>query len=200
MKKYFQIWLTIITIIFTSCAEEEKKESPTDTVKVTIEENQNLDSLNKSEYIKLIKYNDAVSVQDTTIIYTYQLQELLSKTKKPIALPGLLRDITKKDSNYILKVNRGFSKYRYFGEIALTPEQFKNFSFKLNSKNSSKSGCFLFKPTSIKANSLLTIDSQANVESLEDYSSELTYDFGRTLLFIKGDLIDFYLDKITVVK
>lgn len=186
--------LIVISVILLSCGDE-KKEPPKEKSEIRYDKQKQLDTLNNNEVINLSKQLDAITGKDSTIKFTYQIQELSRKNNKAISLTGFINDITQQDSNFIIKVYGTFAKRKCFGEILVSPQQFTELNNQLDPISSRNKGCFIFKATSIKSNSLLTIDTEVDGETIDEASSSLTYDFHDVLLFFKGNLVDFYLYK-----
>lgn len=201
MTKYKLI--IYLTVIFLISCNDKKKEPEKSQYEIRTDKQEQLDTLNQNEGFALSKKFDAIINEDTTIKFTYQIQEKVNRDNKSLSITGYIKDITLRDSNYILKIYGVFANYECFGEILVSPQKFYELNKKLAHKSSSIEGCFIFKPTNIKSSSMLTIDSQLstddNAETVEDAnanaSSELTYNFHRVLLFLKGNLIDFYIYK-----
>ena len=200
MTKIFQVILLILTI--ASCGES-KKEPEKSKYEIRWEKQEKLDTLNQNEAVNLSNKFNALTNTDSTIKFTYQIQEIV-KNDKLISFSGHIKDIVRRDSNYVLKVYGTFGNQESFIEILASPQQFYELSKQLNSDPQSyfDEGCFIVKPTSIKSSSLLKIDSEVQtdydaetVEQANDNaSSELTYDYS-VLLLIKGHLLDFYIYK-----
>lgn len=200
MTKY-KLLIYCTVIFFTSCTNT-KKEPEKSEYEIRSEKEDQLDSLNQKEALSLSKQFDAISNEDSTIKFTYQIQEKVNNDNKPISVIGEIKDITLKDSNYILKIEGEFASENFFAEILASKKQFQEISKQLDLKSGNK-GCFIFKPTKIKSSSMLTIDSEVSTdedaetadEANTNASSDLTYDFGDILFFFKGNMINFYLYK-----
>jgi hypothetical protein len=195
------LFVASLTLFLFSCDESKNEPPKTDSV-IRWEKRQKLDTLNQNEGINLSKKFDAITNKDSTIKFTYQLQEAV-KNGKLISFTADINDIIQLDSNYLLKVYGRFAEQRCLGTLLVSTQQFHELSKQLDLTSLDNEGCFVFKPTSIKSSSLLTIDSEIlkdeDAETVEaanaNVSSELTYNFHNTLLFLKGSLIDFYLYK-----
>lgn len=184
-----------INVAFLSCGQE-KKEPPKEKWEVRYDKQKQLDTLNKNEASNLALRLNAISGKDSTLKFTYQLQEIVQKNNQSVSFIGNITDITKVDSNYILKIYGTFAKQDCFGEISVSSDVFQKLYSQLDLKSSIRKGCFIFKPTSIKSSSLLTIDSEVSGgETIDDVTTELTYDFNDVILFFKGNLIDYYMYK-----
>lgn len=190
-------------ILFFACftifsCKEKKKETSKPAWKISLEKEKHLDSLNKDQYKLLSAKYEALIISDTISRYTFQLQDLIKENAKPISIWGRIRDITKKESSYILLITGRIDLKRYSGSIILSNEQFDKLYEQIKSDSSSKEGCFILTPTNITSSTLLTLASETNsshAETVDDVSSTIIYDFQKVLLLINGKLIDFYLDK-----
>ena len=195
--------LIYLTVIFFASCNDTKKESEKSKYEIRWDKQEQLDTLNQNEAFILSKKFHAITGKDSTIKFTYQIQELAKRYNKPISFTGNINDIMLQDSNYVLKIYGRFGKKECFANIFVSPQQFYELNKQLDLKSSRNKACFIFNPTSIKTSSMLTIDSELstddNAETVEDAnanaSSELTYDFHEALLFLKGNLIDFYVYK-----
>lgn len=189
-------------MVFASC-NDTKNEPEKSEFEIRWEKQEQLDTLNQNEAITLSKKFDAITNNDSTIKFTYQIQEIVKKYNKLISFIGYINDISQQDSNYVLKIYGKLAGQECLSEILISPQQFYELNKQLGIKSSRNKGCFIFKPTSIKSSSLLTIDSDVltdeNAETAEEAntnaSSELTYNFHNVLLFLRGNLVDFYVYK-----
>ena len=156
------------------------------------------DSTIKNEAAILTSKYNSISRWDTATNYTYQLQEIFDKGSKLITFVGRMKDLEKKDSNYILKVNSRYSKFKdhYFAEILVPPNKISELLKALISKTHYKDGCFILRNVKVKSTSTLDISSELYdpVEG-EEPSSYLYYDFEGRLFILRGELVDFYLYK-----
>lgn len=185
----------LISLAFLSCGQE-KKEPPKEKWEVKYDKQKQLDTLNKNEAASLTTKLNAIQSKDNDLKFTYQIQELLKDSSKLISVIGNITDIVQKDGNYLFKINGAFSKKDCLFEISVSPEMFHKIFNQLDLKYSLHKGCFIFKPTSVKSSSLLTIDSEVSGgETIDDAETSLTYDFNDAILFFKGNLIDYYVYK-----
>lgn len=195
MTSFPKILLIFISVALLSCGQE-KKEPPKEKWEVRYDKQKQLDTLNKTEANNLTLKLNAISGKDSSLKFTYQLQEIVQKGNQQISFIGNITDITKVDSNYVLKIYGTFAKQDCFGEISVSPDIFKKLYTQFDLKSSIRKGCFIFKPKSIKSSSLLTIDSEVSGgETIDDATTDLTYDFNDVILFLKGNLIDYYMYK-----
>ncbi len=202
MRSYSKLFYLFCCITFLSCGQEKKEPPPKEKWQEYYEIEEKLDSLNEKEAYNLTLKFNAISNNDSSLKFTYQLQEIVKENIKLISFIGNINDIIQKDNNFVLKIYGEFAQKRCFVEILVSPEIFQKIHSKLDPKESDK-GCFIFKPTNIKVRSLLTIDADLSTheyaETVEDANAsagaELSYDFEDDLLFFKGTLIDFYLYK-----
>lgn len=200
MPKIFT--LTILIFIMVSCGEA-KTEPEKGENEIYWEKQKKLDTLNQDATINLSKKFNGLANDDSTIDYTYQIQDIVKKENRLISFTAYIKDITQKDSNYVLKIYGVFVKRRCFAEIVISNQQFNVLVNQLDKNSFPEKGCFIFKPSSIKSSSLLKIDSEVTTddyaetveEANENASSELTYDFHSVFLLFKGTLVDFYMFK-----
>ena len=195
--------LIIIALFIISCGQE-KKEPTTEKGEVSYDEQKQLDSLNLIETGKISKSSNAIMGWDTAEHFTYSIQELFETGARPISFIGVIKDIIKKDSTYILNVvgSNSQSNKTFIAEISVNTTMFQELKSKLHRAEDNE-GCFIFIPTRIKSSSKLAIssyvshdfDAETVEEANDNASSELTYDFGDVLLFFKGKMINFYLYK-----
>lgn len=189
--------LIAISLMVASCGQEKKEPTKQKSeVQVQYDRQKQLDTLNKNEAANLVAKLNAIQSKDNGLKFTYQIQEIVKDSSRPISAIGNITDIIQKDGIYVFKIYGRFSKRDCLFEISATPEMFLKILNQLDPKYSLHKGCFIFKPTSIKSSSLLTIDSEVSGgESIDDAESNLTYDFNDAILFFKGNLIDYYVYK-----
>lgn len=152
---------------------------------------------NEKAIVDLTRRYSSISNWDSLETYSYVFQKMFIEEKTPISFKGELKDITKSDSIYYLKVyNIGEIYYRnYIAIISTNPIKFAEIRHKLESNNYSDKGCFIISVSKISS-ALPKIIS--DIEDDGDYSySHLAYDDEETLFILKGDLIDFYLNQKT---
>lgn len=198
----YKLLFYLTAIFFISCNNAEK-EPPKNEYEIRSEKQDKLDTLNQNEATDLSKRFSAITGEDSAIKFTYQIQEIVKQNFKPISIIGYIEDIAQLDSNYIVKIYGTFATHKCFGNVLISSEQFHQLNSQLSPKSLHNKGCFIFKPTSIKSSSMLTIDSEVSTdddaETVEEAnanaSSELTYDFHKILFFIKGNMINFYVYK-----
>ena len=192
-------------LAFISCGQETnesaKIEPPKEEWEIRSEKRKQLDTLNKTEATNLsLKYN-SISGDDSSLKFTYQLQGIVKENSKTISFIGYINDICQKDDDFILKISGTFAERRSFGEVLVSPDIFRKINDQLDANYFLNKWCFIFKPTSIKSGSLLTIKAELykndDAETVEDVnaSAELAYDFSKVSFFFKGSLVDFYMYK-----
>lgn len=195
MTSFLKLLLAIITLTIASCGQE-KKETPKEKSEIRYDKQKELDTLNKNEAVNLTAKLNAIQSKDNDLKFTYQIQEIVKDSSRLISVVGNITDIVQKDGKYIFKIYGSFSKKDCLYEISASPEIFQKVFSQLDLKYSLHKVCFIFKPTSIKSSSLLTIDSEiSGGETIDDAESSLTYDFNDAILFFKGNLIDYYVYK-----
>lgn len=203
MTKFFMMFLLSFYMALFSCTPAKKEEVKKTEFEIKYEKEQLIDTLNKNESTNITAKFNAFSGRDSSVKFTYQLQEILKENIIPVSFVGRINDISQKNGNYFLKIYGKFSNQICYAEILVSPQEFEKFKKQLNPKLKYEKGCFIFKPTSINSSSMLTIDSKLNIdetaETAEDANAraeaELTYDFIDNLLFLKGNLVDYYLFK-----
>jgi len=203
MTTFLKNILLFTSIAFISCGQEKKEEPPKDKSEIRYEKRKQLDTLNQNEAISLTNKYAAITGNDSTLKFTYQLQEIIKENNKVISLIGNINDVVQKESNFVLRISGRLGKRTCFGEVIVSPEIFQKLKDQLNSKLPLNKCCFIIKPTSIRSGSLLNIDADVHTnddaETVEDANAsaeaELTYDYDHLLLFIKGSLVDIYMYK-----
>ena len=204
MKKFSKSLIPIFLFFaFVSC-NDSKIESKKGEFEISLEKQDKLDTLNLIEAQRLSRTSNSIIGWDTTENFTYSLEKKFEAEPKLLSFIGEIKDVIKKDSLYILKViNEESESSKYFiAEISVTADMFQKMESKLDPKETNK-GCFIFTPTSIRSSSLLRLDSEVlpdeNAKTADEAnanaSSDLSYDFGHVIVFLKGNLKDFYLYK-----
>lgn len=191
--KYFNSILLIlfITINTNSCSYEESKSTLSEEEikeQKRQEEKRVKDSLNETHTQQLIQKYQANANWDSTDNFTYMLQEKLETTTEPIAFSGIISDVIKNDTLYIIKLSKPDYPTSHIAEISVNPSLFQKLKSQINSHKFENEGCFIFKASSIS--SLLP-----KIKSGDDKSSPLTLDIEESLIEFRGTLIDFYINK-----
>lgn len=197
---------SIILFLAISCSYKKKENENTLAENIKIKR-AILDSLNKAEVTKLNSNFNAVTGKDTTIDFTFQLQEKCLTEKRPISIYGNVIDIVKRDSMYLLKIRGDFLNKTFFAELVMSPLQLQNIytwysnvpeDGNLSSlrKFTYRNNCFVFYPTLISSKSMLSIDSYVkdDYKDSETAQSSLSYEYDNMYLF-RGNLIEYYLYK-----
>ncbi|MBC7748366.1 MAG: hypothetical protein H7Z76_07295 [Methylotenera sp.] len=200
MKNLLNLFL--LTIILISCGE--KKEVVKD--KASSEIWDELRAKNKKESILLSEKHNAIIDWDTTDQYTYQLQELFITNANSISYTGIISDIIKKDTSYILKLysHSYYNYYKtYMADVELSYQMLKELLKDQSMlKKRLAEGCFIFKVTKIESMSPeLTSDidlgspseNDPSLYEQENISSSLIFNYKRNLIKFKGKLIAFYM-------
>ena len=184
--------LFIAIVLLTGCGKSEQQIKDEEK-KIVSQKREQIKVVNKKEIADFSSKYNAISGWDTVGNLTYVLQEMFSQETKPISFEGELKDITKTDSSYFLKIYRRgrHDKQNYITQISITKEKFIELIKQLKLPNHSNTGCFIFKVSKIISASPV-IKSNSELEG-EDTYSYLEYDFDESLLIFKGELIDFYL-------
>jgi hypothetical protein len=196
------IILTII-ILIGSCGESghQSKEENDQVIneekeQVVKQKKEQVKNANEKAISDLNHKHNAVYGWDSLVTFTYILQEMFIDEKKPMSFVGEIKNITKSDSNYLLKVHH--SQWHYYNDylalISISIEDFIELEKILKSDNHSNKGCFIIEVTKIISSSPKII-SDIEMDGEDSYSS-YSFDFDGTLLIIKGDLIDYHIDEI----
>ena len=196
----FSSLISLLVLLLISCNDKVKEPEKTE-YEIRAEKQLIIDSINTNEGYKITKKFDALGNHDSTIKFTYQIQEKVQIEKKLLSFVGYIKDIVAKDSIYILKIYGVFGDNECFAEVNVSPSRFQELNKQLSSEPLYSEGCFVFKPTSIQSSSTLKVEADVTTdntaETVEDAnanaSPELTFNFHRVLLFLKGDLVDFYI-------
>ncbi len=213
MANFIKALLPFLTLTFVSCGSDEPtKEQPKEKWEIEFNEQMSIDSLNKTDVINLSKKHDAILGWDTSLIYTYQLQNLLSTNKKPLTFIGKIKDIIKKDSNYIIFATsswtpfmvslyyihtNSFSNKDYLAEFTVPSSKFEEMSSLLSPEKEAKEVCFIFNCDKVISSSKIALDIQNSGSEAEknNFSSEQALSLDKTLVILKGEILDFYLYK-----
>lgn len=178
-------YLIIIVIIFSYCNNEKStKPDNLENASVVL----NTDSLYKIKYEDLkLKYN-AFEINDDSLNFTYELEELIKSTKNPIIISGRVIDIIKHNEDYKIIV-----KYSLAGNFQIKSviniDKYNFLKFKFDLKERYNIGYFIINPISITP--LYPILKAENGSDDED--ADLTYDFHENVLKLEGQLIDYYI-------
>lgn len=194
MTSFSQSLLILICLFIISCGQE-KKEPPKDQWEVRYDKQKQLDTLNLIEAEKLSKSSNALPGWDTTKHFTYSIQELFETSSRPISFIGVIKDIIKKDSIYLLKVasSNSQSNKTFIAEISVNTDVFQELKLKLDPAETNE-GCFIFQVTKISSNQpILKSEVESNGDNVEDASSYLTLDFDETLIKFQGRLATYFL-------
>lgn len=178
----------IILIIFSFCNNEktttqDKLESPSVEI--------NADSLYKIKYEELkLKYN-AFEINDDSLKFSYQLEELIQSTKKPIIISGIVIDIIKQNEDFKIIV-----KYSLAGNFEIKTvikiDKYNFLKFKYDLKERYNKGCFIINPISITP--LYPILKAESGSDSDD--ADLIYDFYDNVIKLEGQLIDYYINDL----
>ena len=210
-KKIKWISIILLTALLISCgkSEQQLKEEKKSEIK---QKKEQLKIKNENAIKDLSKKNNAVMDWDTLYVYTYVFQEMFIENNRPLCFEGELKDITKSDSNYTLKVHNtnytlkvhntnwhwdqnyiALITVNYIALITVNSQMFFEIIKQLKSHNHSNDGCFVFEVTKIfTANPAIKSDLEFDGEDSYSFSY---YDFDETLVIFKGNLIDFYLNE-----
>ena len=179
-----QRFITILALtIFLSC-NTEKKEIPKEKKQTSYEIQNQLDSINDISANSFARKYNAISGSDINLGFTYQIEDSIRSSGKPISIIGQISDIVRKDSNMIFTIKGYFSEKKCISEIMVTSEQFNDFFKSIKPKNDYATYCFIIHLNKISSKSLLTIKTEG-----ED---QLDYNFNKQILLASGKLINIY--------
>jgi|LakMenEpi03Aug12_release.lakeMendotaPanAssembly.Ray.scaffolds.fasta_scaffold388739_1 hypothetical protein len=162
-------------------------------------------SSNKDIKKKSLKDNDFLSskygssVNWDTLSYTIQYQENFIEKNTPITFKGLIYDIVKVDSSYVLNVldERENATQNFLASIHITQEQFE----RIETSRKRLSGVFIIRVIGVKTTNpsiksdvrVYEIDKKTGEKEAEEYSYLSTEDDYKITVFT-GNLIDFKID------
>lgn len=194
--KSFILSVTVICIV--SCNTSQKKPLKTEHEKYR-DKKQIYDSLNDVESYRLSNNTHAIVGWDTLKQFTYSLQELLDGKSQSISFIGIIRDIIKIDSTYILKVvntNRKVAR-NYIAEISISAIDFHSLNQKLDpNPHEINEGCFIIQVDKVSLHyPILSSGVESNGDNVEDATSYLTLNYSEKMIELKGNLIAYYLYK-----
>lgn len=194
MTSCFTNLLILISLFIVSCGLENK-ESAKDKLEVRYDEQKLLDSINMSKAEKISKSLNALTGWDTKDYFTYSIQELFETTSKPISFIGIINDIIKRDTTYLLKVtSSNYHSYKTFiAEISVSADMFKELKSKLDPIETNE-GCFIFQVSKVSSSQpVLKSEIESNGDNVEDATSYITFDFDETLIKFQGKLITYFI-------
>lgn len=182
--------LGLVCLLLVSCGEDTPLKSKTEVLEdQRTSKGKQMDSLNKMEASNLIQKLNAINYEDSTIQYTYWLQEKIEKNEnRPLAFRAMLTDIYKKDSGYVLMLT-GFlreNQSQFISQIELTKTQLQKFT-----RQKTNYSLYIIKPKSITSHSSLSLD----VELSDSETPTMTHQLYFNILNIKGTLVDYYIDR-----
>lgn len=197
MNRRTLIYLSLIIGYLSSCNFSDKKDAETES---PISRGSNSDSLNSAKII--LKYKAEVNWD--TLSYTYQIKDKFEENGSvPMAIKAAGVDIIKIDSSYYLKLRKQYrwlmNKEVPFKEILLflkiSKNQLDDISSKMKTVSEfsldSDNGCFIVNPHSISSSDIKVFD-ETETESTSKVISN------KSVLVIKGELIDYYLFQSTL--
>lgn len=188
------ILITALALIILSCNEEKKEPSKSD-YEIRWEKQKQLDTLNLNRAYQFASKYNASFGWDTTLNFTYFLQEQFENTNQPVSFIGEVKDVLKNDTSFVLKIasTNSISYHSFIAEVSVSPSLFKEMQPLLKASESNE-GCFIFNTTKITSNQpILKSEIESNGQNVEDATSYLTLDFDENLVKFKGKLIAYYL-------
>lgn len=187
---YTKILLSFCIFLISCSGESTSTKHKKD---IAYDNSEKLNTLNENVANNHVKQFNAITDDDSTITFTYQLQEKIEKENRPIGIKGFIRDIIKKDSNYFLIIYGIFNNKKCLSKLQISSKQlYEMFALNIYEKN----GLFIFNSTAISSSSLLSIESElSDGGTLEDISSSLRYNFHNMISVFRGTLIDYSLDR-----
>jgi hypothetical protein len=194
MKKQFVLALILSTLLLLFACGKSEKQIRKEKWSVVKQKTEHVKAINKKASINLSRKYNSVTGWDTLECYTYIYQEMFIDQGRLISFEGELKDITKTDSTYYLRIHNigWYYSQNYIALISLRPQKFLEFQKVLHYNNQTNEGCFVFKVSKILS-ALPAIKSEFELD-VEDSYSYIDYKLAKTLLIFKGDLIDFYLN------
>jgi hypothetical protein len=192
MKRRTLIYLSLFIGYLSSCNFSNKKDAEP---KSPLSKSSNTDSLNSANIISKYK----AELNWDTLSYSYQIKDKFENNESVLlAIKAAGVDIIKIDSSYYLKLRKHYrwliTKEPPFKEILLflkisnnqlddITSNMKTLSeFSLDSEN----GCFIYNPHSINSSDVKVFDETETESTSKVISS-------KSVLVIKGELIDYYL-------
>jgi len=174
----------ILPFIFSSCGNSVK------------EKRDELYEKNQLYAENIIKKYAAFAV-DSINDYTFSYQNKLVEQNKLFAFKGIISDISKQDSNYILLAYTTINSHSYTARIIINPESFQRLSpLLIFDYRKKQKGCFIIKLSQILSQSP-SLDLDINNGDEENNPYVTVGDFGDDrILKFKGSLVDFYIKEL----
>jgi len=174
-------------LILSSCGIKEKKIQ------------KEFDKVNEKSLNELaLKYN-AITNWDSTTEYSFVYEDMFIDGKRLMLFKGKIYDISRQDSNYVIKVFYNKDVYnidgmqkKYIAYITFkskyTAQFFKNYK--------STSGAFIIQITKVISSiPRIVVDAEVDGYDANSYTY-LSFDEDYMLTFFEGELIDYSLDII----
>lgn len=193
--KYIQI-ITIITLFtFYSCGSDVKIDPKTDSIA-----NENYkDSIrtlnNNLQYDNLKQKYNAYEIENDSLGYTFQLDDYLSKTKRPIIIKGLIVDVYKSNTNYIVLLSYVLFKGEIISaKISIDESNFGALKNELDNPNGDdyQYATFIVNECKFKTSIPKLV---AENKSDEDTDAILSYNYRSMIKIVEGKILDFSFDK-----
>lgn len=189
LKPLFFLFGLFLVFFSISCGlDEPPKTDQAMKDKRAIRTEEKIDPSNEIESANLSQKLDAINGWDTTEIFTYQLQKAVEKDNKPVSFIGYVQDITKEDSMYELTVHGVFREKHCFAKVVISADKFRDLISNLKPA-AYQQICIVFEAKTVTS-SLLSVDSD------DKGSTYLSHDYSK-MIFFRGNLIDYYLYKIS---
>ena len=181
------IYTILIIISFTFCNDKEinSEDSSIITLRDEIKIN---DSLNDLNFEKLkTKYN-GVLLNNDSINFTYEVEDLIKSSKRPILIKGMIIDIIKNNEGYKLIITYSFSGVFYIKSV-LNIDELLFSKLKTQLRGKYNDGYFVFTPISITTLSPMLKAMNISSESIStENDADLTYDLDEIVLKLEGQL------------
>jgi hypothetical protein len=186
--RIFVLILSLIIFIITSCGNNSSTGLIDFNNKIENLTKINYDSINYARSEILSTRYKSITYSDTSLIFSYQIQNKIEKDSNTLALKGYVNDILKKNNQYYLTISCEFLDENCIVEL-LIPDGIKDGVIK--SFNShfvyDREGCFIVAPNYLSSTSRFKVDSYVS-----EGEAELIYDFENSIRIIKGTLVDYY--------
>ena len=190
MKIYSLIGVLLTYVTFTaSCSTDADKKSD----ELILKYHGARDSL-------MVKYN-AIQVRDSSLNkYTYLYQEKFINEKQSMAFNGVITDIFKQDSNYVLLLANSDVNDKFIARVIIHSQKMDKLKTQI-SKNRMIGGCFILNVTKIiPLGPALELNYNEGESGDEEHEGTDPYislgEFGdEKILIFKSTLVDYYLRK-----
>ena len=193
--KYIPIIAIITLFTFYSCGSDVKVDTKTDSIS-----NENYkDSMrtlnNDLQYDNLKQKYNAYEIENDSLGYTFQLDDYLSKTNRPIIIKGLIVDVYKSNTNYIVLLSYVLLKGKIISaKISIDESNFSALKNELDNPNGDnfQYATFIVNDCKFKTSIPKLV---AENKSDEDTDAILSYNYRSMIKIVEGKILDFSFDK-----